>query len=55
MRGKGLDSIEQAARRLAVSKDTLKSIMSSKGKPKYGPETLKRVIEEITPPKPEGE
>jgi hypothetical protein len=40
--------------RLAVSKDTLKSIMSSKGKPKYGPDTLKRIVDEITPPETKG-
>jgi hypothetical protein len=54
MRGKGIDTIERAAARLAVSKDTLKSIMSSKGKPKYGPDTLKRIVDEITPPETKG-
>jgi hypothetical protein len=36
-----------AARKLGVSLDILKSIMTNKGKPRYGQETLKRVLEEI--------
>ena len=37
----------QAARELRVSVSLLKSIMSAKGKKRYGDEALKRVLEEI--------
>jgi len=43
----GLKNVEQAARRLHLSKSALKSIMSSRGKPRYSQETLERVLKEI--------
>ena len=42
-----LGNVERAARRLGLSKSALKSIMSSKGKPRYSKETLERVLKEI--------
>jgi hypothetical protein len=47
MEREGLEKVEHAARRLHLSKSALKSIMSSKGKPRYSRETLKRVLKEI--------
>jgi hypothetical protein len=38
----------EAARRLGVGVDTLKSIMSEKGKPRYSEATLKTVLDKIT-------
>ena len=42
-----LETVECAARRLHLSKSALKSMMSSKGKPRYSQETLDRVLREI--------
>jgi hypothetical protein len=47
MERSGLDSQRQAARRLGVSIDVLKSIMSNKGRARYSPETLAVVLEKI--------
>jgi hypothetical protein len=47
MLSKGLRTIPEAARRLAVGVDTLKSIMSSKGKRRYGDGTLRTVLKAI--------
>lgn len=38
---------DQAARRLGISMSTLKSIMSDKGRARYGDETLQRVLKTI--------
>jgi hypothetical protein len=42
-----LDNLDQAARRLALSKSALKSIMSSTGRLRCSMETLNRVLKEI--------
>jgi hypothetical protein len=42
-----ISTIADAARRLGVGYDTLKSIMSSKGKPRYSKETLQNVLQKI--------
>jgi hypothetical protein len=47
MKDKGLRSIPDAAERLCVGLDSLKSIMSSKGEKRYGDELLKTVLEKI--------
>jgi hypothetical protein len=47
MRRKQIETIAEAAKRLGLSKSALKSIMSSKGKARYGPATLKRILEDI--------
>lgn len=47
MTHQGFDSVEGAARRLGISKSALKSIMSDKGKTRYGADLLKRVLKEI--------
>jgi mRNA-degrading endonuclease RelE of RelBE toxin-antitoxin system len=47
IKAKGLANLEQTARKLGVSRSVLKSIMSDKGKPRYGPDTLERVLKEI--------
>jgi len=47
MNEKQITTIALAAKRLAVSPDTLKSIMSSKGRARYSPETLSLVLEKI--------
>lgn len=47
MARKQIQNVEQAARRLAVSKSTLKSIMSSEGQARNGKETLDRILKEI--------
>jgi lambda repressor-like predicted transcriptional regulator len=47
MKRKGIENLDNAARRLGLSKSALKSIMSDRGKPRYGAETLKRVLDEI--------
>jgi hypothetical protein len=47
MKKNGIDTVKQAARRLGVSESTLKSIMSSKGEARYGPDTLSRVLKDI--------
>jgi hypothetical protein len=43
----GIANNDEAARRLSVSIDTLKSIMSNKGKPRYGQKTLASVLKKI--------
>jgi hypothetical protein len=40
-------SQKQAARKLSVSIDVLKSIMSERGRPRYSQETLQRVLKQI--------
>jgi hypothetical protein len=47
METKGLKTVPEAARRLGVSVDTLKSIMSTRGKKRYGDEKLGHVLEQI--------
>ena len=47
MERSGLESQQQAARRLGVSIDVLKSIMSNKGRARYSTETLADVLEKI--------
>jgi len=47
MEALGITSQKQAARRLAVSIDVLKSIMSDKGRRRYSAETLAQVLEKI--------
>jgi hypothetical protein len=42
-----LRTVPEAARRLGVGPDTLKSIMSSRGTKRYGHDTLMRVLKEI--------
>lgn len=49
MKREGLTSLDQARRRLGISKDTLKSIRSSKGEKKYSDETLAKVLKQIGP------
>jgi len=44
---KANETVEEAARRLGVSKSTLKSIMSAKGKARYGADTIERVLSHI--------
>jgi len=39
-----LENVEQAANKLGVSKSTLKSIMSSRGKIRYSADTLERIL-----------
>jgi hypothetical protein len=47
-----LRTIPEAARRLGVGVSTLKSIMSSKGKPRYSEDTLHAVLKQIGVLKP---
>jgi hypothetical protein len=47
MNDKGLTTIEQAAKKLTLSQSTLKSIMSNKGKRRFGKETLDNVLSKI--------
>ncbi len=47
MKAEEIPTVELAARRLGVSKSTLKSIMSEKGKPRYGQERLQTVLRKI--------
>ena len=47
MKVNGLKTNAQAAKALGISESTLKSIMSSVGERKYGPETLQAVLEKI--------
>jgi len=47
MERQGIDNVEIAARRLGISKSALKSVMSDKGKARYGPELLERVLKLI--------
>ncbi len=49
MQQQGLTTLEQASRKLAVGLSTLKSIMSDKGKRRYGPRTLEVVLSKIGP------
>jgi hypothetical protein len=48
MKRKNIETIAIASKRLAVSQSTLKSIMSSRGKARYGSKTLRRVLDEIS-------
>jgi len=50
MQQKRITSVEKAAKRLAVSDSTLKSIMSDKGTIRYSAETLARILKEIGQP-----
>jgi|SRR5579862_8215051 len=43
----GIDTLQTAAKRLGVSKSTLKSIMSDKGAVRYSPETLQGILKKI--------
>jgi hypothetical protein len=52
MRDKGINTIPDAASRLAVGPDTLKSIMSSKGKRRFSDRTLQEVLKKITDSSP---
>lgn len=47
MESKRLRTVPEAARRLGVGRDTLKSIMSSKGEKRYSDDTLNDVLEKI--------
>jgi len=47
MERRGVSSVKAAAKRLGVSDSVLKSIMSTKGKVKYSPETLDNVLRTI--------
>ncbi len=47
MKATGLGSQKLAAKRLGVSVDVLKSIMSHKGRPRYSGETLQKVLKQI--------
>jgi hypothetical protein len=44
MTSHGIEKLSDAAMRLGLSVSALKSIMSSVGKPRYGPDTLERVL-----------
>jgi hypothetical protein len=48
MKRKGIDTITDAAKALGVSKSALKSIMSSTGQVRYGPDRLKDVLDKIS-------
>ena len=47
MKRKKVETVDDAAAHLGVSVDVLKSIMSDKGKPRYGKETLESVLKKI--------
>jgi hypothetical protein len=47
MRNEGIRSVKKAAKELAVSDSTLKSIMSNRGDVRYSPETLTEILEKI--------
>jgi hypothetical protein len=47
MQRQGLTTLEQASKKLAVGLSTLKSIMSDKGKARFGKDTLQRVLSKI--------
>lgn len=47
MKKNNIPSVEVAARRLGVGYDTLKAIMSDKGRGRYGAETLAEVLQKI--------
>jgi hypothetical protein len=44
MKSKDLGTVADAARHLAVSESTLKSIMTEKGEMRYGADTLEEVL-----------
>ena len=46
-----VQKVDDAAARMGVSPDVLKSIMSDKGMPRYGKETLDHVLKKIIPKK----
>jgi hypothetical protein len=48
MKAEEIDTIPEAAKRLAISETTLKSIMSNKGEVRYGKDTLDRVLKIIS-------
>jgi len=48
MKRKELKSVADAAKRLGVGPDTLKSIMSSKGRKRYADDTLADVLRQIS-------
>jgi hypothetical protein len=50
MKRKTITSQSEAARELGISIDVLKSIMSDRGRARYGEGTLERVLETIQPP-----
>jgi hypothetical protein len=52
MKSKGLRTLPDAAKRLVVGVDTLKSIMSNKGNKRYGDATLRDVLKKIGHPEP---
>jgi len=47
MKRRGLCNLEMASKRLGVSTSTLKSIMSGKGKCRYGKRALESVLKQI--------
>ena len=47
MKRKQIAKLDDAAKRLALSKSALKSIMSSRGKLRCGADTLGRILKEI--------
>jgi hypothetical protein len=47
MKREGISSVQKAARKLATSESTLKSIMSNKGGVRYSSETLAAILEKI--------
>ena len=49
MAARGIKTVAQAAKDLAVSETTLKNIMSDKGKVRYGRDTLEQILEKIRP------
>jgi hypothetical protein len=48
MHGNGINTVEQAAKRVGFSKSTLKSIMSNRGAKRYSDETLKSILQQIS-------
>lgn len=51
MKDKGIETKREAAKQLGVSESTLKSIMTTNGKPRYGRERLEIVLKKIAQPK----
>jgi hypothetical protein len=47
MKQQGIDNVQEAAKRLHISGSTLKSIMSSRGKRRYGDDCLRRGLFEF--------
>ena len=47
MKREGISSVQKAAKKLAVSDSTLKSIMSNRGDVRYSPETLAEILAKI--------